>query len=195
MFSELRGPIVIFHKRLTTLSQNRRELLGALSGKLTSSILAAPLRLKGLAFVALTRATPLPSSHRSWLRSLPCRADHRDKVNRAIHLACIWPILWTTLALMTQLPIGKLPHEVLKWLPLRDEAWDLHLGTPIVLIFVIVYCGESPCREDNDYYIIYCSHLDKWVSMCALLVGEKLCRPLNGEVPLRLIPWNTRAWW
>ena len=193
MFPKLRGPIVIFHQRLTTLSQNRRELLRALSGKLTSRILAAPLRLKGLMFVSLTRATPLPSSHRSRLRSLPCRADIVNDVNNAIHIACIWPILWTTLALMTQLPIGKLPHEVLAWLPLRQEAWDLHLGTPVVLIFVIVYLGESPCREDNDYYNSYCSHLDKWVSMCDVLVGEKLCRPLKGEVPFRLIPWNTRA--
>ncbi|CAM9270446.1 unnamed protein product [Ascophyllum nodosum] len=69
---------------------------------------------------------------------------HRNKVNRAIHLACIWPILWTTLALMTQLPIGKLPHEMLRWLPLRDEAWDLHLGAPVVLIYVIVYLVMDP---------------------------------------------------
>ncbi|CAM9270675.1 unnamed protein product [Ascophyllum nodosum] len=45
---------------------------------------------------------------------------------------------------MTQLPIGKLPHEVLAWLPLRQEAWDLHLGTPVVLIFVIVYLVMDP---------------------------------------------------
>ena len=192
MFPELRGPIVIFYLRLTTLSQNKRQLLRALSGQLTSKILAAPMRLKALMFVALTCAAPLPSSHRSRLRSLPCRADHTNKFNRAIQVACIWPILWTTLALMTQLPIGKLPREVLGWLPLREQAWDLDLGVPIVLIYVIVYCGESSCREDNDYYNSYCSHLDKWVSMCALL-GEKLCRPFNGEVPFQLIPWDTRA--
>ncbi|CAM9270750.1 unnamed protein product [Ascophyllum nodosum] len=69
---------------------------------------------------------------------------HTNKFNRAIQVACIWPILWTTLALMTQLPIGKLPREVLGWLPLREQAWDLDLGVPIVLIYVIVYCVMDP---------------------------------------------------
>ncbi|CAN0537603.1 unnamed protein product, partial [Ectocarpus sp. 12 AP-2014] len=67
------------------------------------------------------------------------RADHSNRVNKFIHLLCIWPIIWTGCALMTQCSFGKLPSEVLEHLPLRDEAWNLHLGTPVVMVYIFVY--------------------------------------------------------
>ena len=75
-------------------------------------------------------------------------ADHSNRVNKAIHLLCIWPIAWTALALMTQYSFGKLPPGVLEQLPLREEAWNLHLGTPVVLVYISLYLGEEDGPPD-----------------------------------------------
>eukprot|EP00904_Undaria_pinnatifida_P011059 jgi/Undpi1/7083/HiC_scaffold_22.g09557.m1 len=65
---------------------------------------------------------------------------HSNRINKAIHLLCIWPILWTTLALATRCPLGiKLPPGVLEFLPLREDAWNIHAGTPVVLVYIVVY--------------------------------------------------------
>ncbi|CAN0188203.1 unnamed protein product [Ectocarpus sp. 12 AP-2014] len=69
---------------------------------------------------------------------------HSNRVNKFIHLLCIWPIIWTGCALMTQCSFGKLPSEVLEHLPLRDEAWNLHLGTPVVMVYIFVYLVMDP---------------------------------------------------
>lgn len=71
--------------------------------------------------------------------------DHSNRVNKAIHLLCIWPIVWTGMALMTFFSLGKLPPGVLDHLPLRDDAWNLHAGTLVVVVYVVVYCGKK-CR-------------------------------------------------
>lgn len=63
-------------------------------------------------------------------------------MNKAIHLLCIWPIIWTGYALMTQCSFGKLPDSILEQLPLREEAWNLHLGTPFVMVYIFLYLGE-----------------------------------------------------
>lgn len=68
--------------------------------------------------------------------------DHSNRVNKAIHLLCIWPILWTGLALMSRYSLGKLPPGVLEQLPLRDEAWGLHPGTIVSLVYIALYLGE-----------------------------------------------------
>lgn len=78
---------------------------------------------------------------------LPCFAvlletDHSNRVNKAIHLLCIWPILWTGLALMSQYSFGKLPPGVLEQLPLRDEAWGLHLGSVLSVVYISLYLGK-----------------------------------------------------
>ena len=70
-------------------------------------------------------------------------ADHSNRINKAIHLICIWPILWTTLALATCCSFGKLPPGVLEFLPVREDAWNIHAGTPVVLIYIVVYLGET----------------------------------------------------
>lgn len=69
--------------------------------------------------------------------------DHSNRVNKAIHLLCIWPILWTALALMSQCSLGKLPPGVLEQLPLRDEAWALHPGTIVSFVYISLYMGET----------------------------------------------------
>ncbi|CAM9374564.1 unnamed protein product, partial [Hapterophycus canaliculatus] len=71
-------------------------------------------------------------------------ADHSNRVNKAIHLLCIWPIVWTGFALMTQCSFGKLPSWVLEQLPLREEAWNLHLATPLVAIYIFLYLAMDP---------------------------------------------------
>ncbi|CAM9377468.1 unnamed protein product, partial [Ectocarpus sp. 8 AP-2014] len=69
---------------------------------------------------------------------------HSNRVNKFIHLLCIWPIIWTGCALMTQCSFGKLPSAVLEQLPLKDEAWNLHLGTPVVMVYIFVYLVMDP---------------------------------------------------
>ncbi|CAM9867493.1 unnamed protein product, partial [Ectocarpus fasciculatus] len=69
---------------------------------------------------------------------------HSNRVNKFIHLLCIWPIIWTGVALMTQCSFGKLPSDVLELLPLRDEAWNVHLGTPVVMVYIFVYLVMDP---------------------------------------------------
>lgn len=44
---------------------------------------------------------------------------------------------------MSQYSFGKLPPGVLEQLPLRDEAWGLHLGTIVSLVYIAVYVGET----------------------------------------------------
>ncbi|CAN0121569.1 unnamed protein product [Pylaiella littoralis] len=69
---------------------------------------------------------------------------HNNRVNRAIHLLCIWPIVWTGYAILTQCSFGTLPAGILEKLPLRDEAWNLHLGTPIALVYIFVFLIMDP---------------------------------------------------
>lgn len=80
--------------------------------------------------------------------SLLVSTDHSNRVNKAIHLLCIWPIVWTGCALMTQCSCGKLPPTILEQLPLKDEAWNLHLGTPVVLLYIFFYLGEGERQPD-----------------------------------------------
>eukprot|EP00903_Cladosiphon_okamuranus_P016058 g14825.t1 len=71
-------------------------------------------------------------------------AYHSNRINKAIHLLCIWPILWTGLALMSQYSLGRLPPWVLEQLPLRDEAWGLHPGTIVSLVYISLYLVMDP---------------------------------------------------
>lgn len=70
--------------------------------------------------------------------------DHNDKINKLIHLVCVWPILWTALALMARLgPIAPMPSAALKVLPFGEDAWSLHPGAVFVGIYVTVYLGKA----------------------------------------------------
>ena len=44
---------------------------------------------------------------------------------------------------MSQYSFGKLPPGVLEQLPLRDEAWGLHLGSIVSLVYITLYLGET----------------------------------------------------
>lgn len=50
---------------------------------------------------------------------------------------------------MSQYSFGKLPPGVLEYLPLRDEAWGLHPGTIVALVYIPVYLGESETERPS----------------------------------------------
>lgn len=87
----------------------------------------------------------VPPARVNLARTAVAPTDHSNRMNKAIHLLFVWPILWTGLALLASFfPLGSLPPGVLEHLPFRDVAWNLHLGTPLTLAYVFVYLGEQP---------------------------------------------------
>lgn len=55
--------------------------------------------------------------------------------------------MWTGLALLASLAVVAMPAVIADNLPLKQEAWNLHIGTPLALVYVVVYCGEYTWRE------------------------------------------------
>jgi 2-hydroxy fatty acid dioxygenase len=74
-------------------------------------------------------------------------AYHQDRVNSAIHVLCIWPILWTALALARMAgPVAPLPPALLHATPpaLRDAVSPLHLGWAGATVYVVLYPLMQP---------------------------------------------------
>lgn len=44
---------------------------------------------------------------------------------------------------MSQYSFGKLTPGVLEQLPLRDDAWGLHLGSIVSLVYISLYLGDT----------------------------------------------------
>lgn len=68
--------------------------------------------------------------------------DHDNIVNKVIHIMCVWPILWTAMALFASTGTSPPPQWVVEYFPFNQEAWNLHAGTPGVLVYIFFYCGE-----------------------------------------------------
>ncbi|CAM9648614.1 unnamed protein product, partial [Choristocarpus tenellus] len=68
---------------------------------------------------------------------------HNDPINRRIHMTCIWPILWTTTALIAECsPLYPIPEALVKYFPFVTERWDLTWATPITAVYIVLYVSQ-----------------------------------------------------
>ncbi|KAG5192709.1 hypothetical protein JKP88DRAFT_261719 [Tribonema minus] len=84
-------------------------------------------------------------------------AYHRNTVNEAIHMVCIWPIVWTMFALFRMLgPTAPVPHALVDMAPALGDALVLHIGWLIAAAYVLLYPLMEPRMGTAAALLVVC---------------------------------------
>jgi 2-hydroxy fatty acid dioxygenase len=68
---------------------------------------------------------------------------HTNPVNQALHVACIWPIVWTGFALLRL--CGPTWHPFSSWLEAKSDSTfpseyhTLSLATALAMVYIVLY--------------------------------------------------------